>query len=49
MNNLYGWAMNEYLPYGRFEWLEDIDNFYIMSINDKNPIRYLSEVDLEYP
>ena len=49
MNNLYGWAMNEYLPYGRFEWLENIDNFYIMSINDKNPIRYLLEVDLEYP
>ena len=22
MNNLYGWAMNEYLPYDRFEWLQ---------------------------
>ena len=27
MNNLYGWAMSEYLPYGEFEWLENIDKF----------------------
>ena len=49
MNNLYGWAMNEYLPYGRFEWLENIDKFDIMSINDKSSIGYFLEVDLEYP
>ena len=54
MNNLYGWAMNEYLPYGRFEWLENIDKFDIMSISecnsiDKSPIGYFLEVDLEYP
>ena len=53
MNNLYGWAMNEYLPYGGFEWL-DIDNFDIRSINEcnsieKGPIGYFLEVDLEYP
>ena len=39
MNNLYGWAMNEYLP-NRFEWLENIDKFDVMSINDKSPIGY---------
>ena len=49
MNNLYGWAMNEYLPYCGFEWLENIDNFGIMSINDKSPIGYFLKVDLEYP
>ena len=49
MNNLYGWAMNEYLPYCGFECLENIDNFDIMSINDKSPIGYFLEVDLEYP
>ena len=49
MNNLYGWAMNQYLPYGGFEWLENIDIFDIMSINDKSPIGYFLEVDLEYP
>ena len=41
--------MNEYLPYERFKWLENIDNFDIMSVNDKNPIGYFLEVDLEYP
>ena len=49
MNNLYGWAMNEYLPYGEFKWLKNIEKFNIMSINDKSPIGYLLEVDLEYP
>ena len=47
MNNLYGWAMSEY---GRFKWLKNIDKFdIIMSINDKSPIAYFLEVDLEYP
>ena len=48
MNNLYGWAMNEYLPYGRFEWSENTDKCDVMSINDKSPIGYFLEVDLEY-
>ena len=49
MNNLYGWAMSEYIPYGRFKWLKNIDKFDIISINDKSPIGHLLEVDLEYP
>ena len=40
--------MNEYLPYCRFKWLENIDKFDIMSISDKSPIGYFLEVDLEY-
>ena len=36
MNYLYGWEMNEYLPYGGFKWLENIDEFDINSINEKN-------------
>ena len=24
-NNLYGWAMNQYVPYGGFEWLSKKD------------------------
>ena len=32
MNNLQGWAMNEYLRYMGFKWLENIDNFDIMSM-----------------
>ena len=49
MNNLYGWAMIEYLPYKGFNWLKNIDKFDIMLINDKSPIGYFLEVDLEYP
>ena len=26
MNNLYGWAMSEYLPYGGFKWLKNVDS-----------------------
>ena len=49
MNNLYGWAMSEYLPYGEFEWLENIDEFDKNSINEKSDTGYFLEVDLEYP
>ena len=28
--------MSEYLPYGDFEWLENIDAFGINSINEKS-------------
>ena len=38
MNNLYGWAMSGYLPYGRFKWLKNVDNFDVNSISEKNPI-----------
>ena len=27
MNNLYGWAMSSYLPYGGFKWLKNVDGF----------------------
>ena len=27
MNNLYGRAMSEYLPYKEFNWLKNIDQF----------------------
>ena len=49
MNKLYGWVMSEYLPYKEFKWLKNIDKFDKMSINDKSPIVYFLEVDLEYP
>ena len=49
MNNLYGWAMSEYLPYGGFEWLKNVDGFDVNSISEKSEIGYFLEVDLEYP
>ena len=38
INNLYGWAMSEYLSYGRFEWLKNIDEFDVMSVSEKSEI-----------
>ena len=32
MNNVYGWAMNDYLPYGTFKWLKNVDAFCVKSI-----------------
>ena len=41
MNNLYGWAMSDYLPYGGFKWLKNVDNFDVNSISEKSPIGYI--------
>ena len=49
MNNLYGWAMSGYLPYGGFKYLKSVDNFEVNSVSENNPIGYILEVDLEYP
>ena len=49
MDNLYGWAMREYRPYERFEWLKNVDEFDMMSISEKSLIGYLLKVDLKYP
>ena len=48
-NNLYGWTMSGYLPYGEFKWLKDVDKFNVNSINEKSDTGYFLEVDLEYP
>ena len=48
-NNLYGWSMSEYLPYREFEWLKNVDELDVMSINEKSEIAYFLEVDLKYP
>ena len=47
-NNLYGWIMSKYLPYGKFEWLKNVDEL-DMSINEKSDVGYILEVDLKYP
>ena len=49
MNNLYGWAMSEYLPYEGFKWLKTFDRFDVMSFSEKSLIGYFLEVDLKYP
>ena len=35
MNNLYGWAMSEYLPYEEFKWFQNVNEFNVMSVNEK--------------
>ena len=49
MNNLYGWGMSGYFPYGGFKQLKKVANFDINSISKKRLIGYILEVDLEYP
>ena len=46
MNNLYGCAMSEYLPYEGFEWLKNVDEFDVMPFSEKIPVEYFLEVDL---
>ena len=50
-NNLYGWAMSQYLPTGGFKWLKQkqIDKFNLFKINKDSKKGYILEVDLEYP
>ncbi|RLU24565.1 hypothetical protein DMN91_002654 [Ooceraea biroi] len=49
VNNLYGWAMCQPLPYADFRWVNDISNFNVNVIAPDSPKGYVLEVDLEYP
>ncbi|XP_071578598.1 uncharacterized protein [Temnothorax nylanderi] len=49
VNNLYGWAMSESLPYANFQWLEDPENFDVTTVPTDSDVGYILEVDLEYP
>ena len=50
-NDLYGWAMSQYLPYSEFKWLnkKEISSFCLNSIDKNSFVGYILEVDLEYP
>ena len=41
--------MSEFLPYGGFKWLKNVDEFDVMSISEKCLIGYFLKVHLEYP
>ena len=54
LNNLHGWTIGSYLPYGGFKWLKNVDNFDVNSISECNSTEnsstgYILKVDLEYP
>ena len=49
MNNLYGWGMAQYLPYGDFKWEPNIDLCVILNTPDDSEIGYIVDCDLFYP
>lgn len=51
VNNLYGWAMQQHLPYGGFKWVDvnSMSNKDFWKVEDDSPIGYILEVDLAYP
>ena len=46
VNNLYGWAMTQSLPYGGFRWVEDVEQSF-WEVPDDHHESYILEVDLE--
>ena len=51
MNDLYGYAMSQYLPYANFEWVKNIDKIEqkLMQIKKDSSTGHILKVDLEYP
>ena len=50
-NNLYGWAMSQYLPTGNFKWLsqKQIEKSNLGKYTENSKKGLILEVDLEYP
>ena len=49
-NNLYGWAMSQYLPVGEYKWnTESWNDDKVLRLNDDQDVGYILEVDIEYP
>ena len=50
-NNLYGWAMSQYLPTGDFKWLspKQIEKINLGKYTENSKKGMILEVDLEYP
>ena len=50
-NNLYGWAMSQYLPTGGFRWMtqKKIDKIDLAKHKEDSEKSFILEVDLEYP
>ena len=51
LNNLYGWAMSQYLPTGSFGWLteKEINKTDLAKYKEDSKKGVIFEVDLEYP
>jgi hypothetical protein len=50
-NNLYGVAMSEPLPTGKFRFLtpDELMDFYVRAKSDDDSKGYILEVDMDYP
>lgn len=48
-NNLYGWAMSQYLPFNNIRWCNTMTQEKLMTISDTADTGYILEVDLEVP
>ena len=50
-NNLYGWAMSQYLPTGGFRWMTEkqINKINLATYKEDSKKELILEVDLEYP
>ena len=50
-NNLYGWAMSQYLPTGNFKWMtvEEISKIDLVKYKADGKKGLILEVDLELP
>ena len=50
-NNLYGWAMSQYLPTGGFRWMtqKQIHKINLAMCKEDSQKGFIAEVDLEYP
>ncbi|XP_015606104.1 uncharacterized protein LOC107272932, partial [Cephus cinctus] len=49
VNNLYGAAMSQFLPFDSFEWEENFGNLHICNIPDDSFTGYILEVHIEHP
>jgi len=50
-NSLYGWAMNQLLPVGEFQWLNSTESKLdeVLATPDDASEGYVLEVDMDYP
>lgn len=51
-NNLYGWAMSQYMPYGGFKWLDgDMDQALKLldEMDDTSEVGCVFDMDISYP
>jgi hypothetical protein len=52
LNNSYGWAMSQNLPWDNFRWVDEkqfADHYHVINLKENDETGYIFEVDLEYP